>query len=104
MSTPTLNANPSPDPKDGILASPQKTGNGLPLTSTVGSAATASPKTNALGHLPAGRKNVLLFAFSLAMYLDASSVSSTFILTAQIAQDLGLTLGQSPWILVRKNF
>ncbi|KAK4688624.1 hypothetical protein P7C73_g1488, partial [Tremellales sp. Uapishka_1] len=54
---------------------------------------------NVLASMPPGRKNVLLLCFCLSMFIDAAGVSATFLMTAPIANDLGVSLGNTAWIL-----
>ncbi|WVR08470.1 hypothetical protein IAU60_005525 [Kwoniella sp. DSM 27419] len=80
----------------------------LPAQSTMGKVesdleksgqATPHHHQNALSSLAPGRKNVLLLCFCLSMFIDAAGVSATFLMTAPIAEDLGISVGNQPWIL-----
>ncbi|WWC72441.1 uncharacterized protein I206_106403 [Kwoniella pini CBS 10737] len=54
---------------------------------------------NALSSLSPKRKGVLLLCFCLSMFIDAAGVSATFLMTAPIAEDLGIKTGDQAWIL-----
>ncbi|WVQ85871.1 hypothetical protein IAT38_008039 [Cryptococcus sp. DSM 104549] len=54
---------------------------------------------NVLAELPAGRKSLLLLCFCLSMFIDAAGVSATFLMTAPIAVDLDIKVGDQAWIL-----
>ncbi|WVQ63136.1 uncharacterized protein L199_001287 [Kwoniella botswanensis] len=80
----------------------------LPAQSTMGKvesdmekAGTAHPHhhKNALASLNPKRKGVLLLCFCLSMFIDAAGVSATFLMTAPIAEDLGVKTGDQAWIL-----
>ncbi|XAO26332.1 hypothetical protein I312_105169 [Cryptococcus bacillisporus CA1280] len=70
----------------------------LPAESTLGKIETPN-KTNVLASLGPGRKNLLLLCFCLSMFIDAAGVSATFLMTAPIANDLGVKMGDLAWIL-----
>ncbi|BEI89447.1 uncharacterized protein CcaverHIS019_0208090 [Cutaneotrichosporon cavernicola] len=55
--------------------------------------------TNVLAPLPARKKGILLFCFCLAVFMDVAGTSAAFIMTAPIAADLGLDIGNSIWIV-----
>ncbi|WRT70551.1 uncharacterized protein IL334_007549 [Kwoniella shivajii] len=80
----------------------------LPAQSTMGKvehdlekAGTAHPHhhPNVLASLSPRRKGVLLLCFCLSMFIDAAGVSATFLMTAPISQDLGVSVGDQAWIL-----
>ncbi|KAL0246983.1 hypothetical protein I308_104015 [Cryptococcus tetragattii IND107] len=70
----------------------------LPAESTLGKIETPN-RTNVLASLGPGRKNLLLLCFCLSMFIDAAGVSATFLMTAPIANDLGVKMGDLAWIL-----
>ncbi|KIR24604.1 efflux protein EncT [Cryptococcus deuterogattii 99/473] len=70
----------------------------LPAESTLGKIETPN-KSNVLASLGPGRKNLLLLCFCLSMFIDAAGVSATFLMTAPIANDLGVKMGDLAWIL-----
>ncbi|WWC63441.1 uncharacterized protein I303_106043 [Kwoniella dejecticola CBS 10117] len=52
-----------------------------------------------LACLPKNKKNILLFCFCLSMFIDGAGVSATFLMTAEIARDLSIGVGDQAWIL-----
>ncbi|WVQ95586.1 hypothetical protein IAU59_002683 [Kwoniella sp. CBS 9459] len=54
---------------------------------------------NVLASLDPRRKGLLLLCFCLSMFIDAAGVSATFLMTAPIANDLDILLGDQAWIL-----
>ncbi|OCF30724.1 efflux protein EncT [Kwoniella heveanensis CBS 569] len=54
---------------------------------------------NVLAALDPKRKGLLLLCFCLSMFIDAAGVSATFLMTAPIAKDLDIALGDQAWIL-----
>ncbi|ORX41180.1 putative efflux protein EncT [Kockovaella imperatae] len=55
--------------------------------------------SDALSSLPRARKNILTLCFCLAMFIDAAGVSATFLMTAPISEDLGISAGDQAWVL-----
>ncbi|KLT38894.1 MFS general substrate transporter [Cutaneotrichosporon oleaginosum] len=54
---------------------------------------------NVLDPLPARQKSALLLCFCLAVFMDVAGTSAAFIMTAPIAADLGLDIGNSIWVV-----
>ncbi|TXT04331.1 hypothetical protein VHUM_04218 [Vanrija humicola] len=86
------------------------TGPGLPLTPESQSADEHCPgiksesaskvaEPNALASLGRARKNYLMVAFCLSMFIDSAGLSAMFLMTAPIADDLGIELANQPWVI-----
>ncbi|WWD20594.1 hypothetical protein CI109_105070 [Kwoniella shandongensis] len=120
--SPTMTSDPTNDPtatltdlnavqdvdKEKALAQEVEEDEHLPAQSTMGKVEAdmiakgeghAHHHKNALAALPAGRKSVLLLCFCLSMFIDAAGVSATFLMTAPIAADLNIAVGDQAWIL-----
>ncbi|KAL1405759.1 hypothetical protein Q8F55_007432 [Vanrija albida] len=59
----------------------------------------AADEPNALASLGRARKNYLMLVFCISMFIDAAGVSATFLMTAPIGEDLGISLANQAWIL-----
>lgn len=60
----------------------------------------ASPsESNALASLGRARKNCLMVVFCLAMFIDSAGLSAMFLMTAPVADDLGIALANQPWVI-----
>ncbi|OXM77898.1 efflux protein EncT [Cryptococcus neoformans Bt63] len=92
--TPTLQSGTN----DSVLRKSSTDEKSLPAESTLVKTDSQS-KSNVLASLGPGRKNLLLLCFCLSMFIDAAGVSATFLMTAPIANDLGVQMGDQAWIL-----